>query len=426
VHDFTWTASRRFLERKTRFDEPGYPPVEIRLLLQPEHAHLAERHLEATRIALRSYGAWMAPYPYPQITVVDPAWRSASGGMEYPTLFTAGTFIWAPPDLQSPESVTVHEAGHQFVYGLVANNEFEESWLDEGFNDYFQEKALALFLGPEGVGKRYFGLTRPRRGSNGGWPVVAPGVRLGRSEEDVARLRETGQADTMVRRGWEYRTSASYGLNSYGKPALSLRTLEALLGEETMVRVMRTYARRFRFAHPTSDDFIGVVNEVTGGDWRGYFGQTWYSSDLCDYAVAVNTEPARRAKGFVEGPEGRPTLAPPSRQKEGQDAGYESEVTIERRGGVMLPVELLVEFADGHRVRESWDGRYRWKKFSYRRPARLTRAVVDPERKIAFDVVPANNAWVEEKGDARRASTKWAARWMFWLQNLLELHLLVG
>ena len=59
-------------ERHARFDDPGYPPVDIRLLVQPEHAHLAERYLEATKIALRSYGAWSAPYPYPQITVVDP------------------------------------------------------------------------------------------------------------------------------------------------------------------------------------------------------------------------------------------------------------------------------------------------------------------------------------------------------------------
>ena len=62
----------------------------IRLLLQPEHAHLGDRYLEATKIALRTYGTWSAPYPYPQITVVDPAWGSASGGMEYPTLFTGG------------------------------------------------------------------------------------------------------------------------------------------------------------------------------------------------------------------------------------------------------------------------------------------------------------------------------------------------
>ena len=157
VHDFAWTASRRFLERRARFEDPGYPPVDIRLLVQPEHAHLADRYLEAARIALRTYGTWSAPYPYAQITVVDPAWGSASGGMEYPTLFTGGASVFSPPELQSPEGVTIHEAGHQFWYGLVANNEFEEAWLDEGFNTYMTSKATVHSLGPEGWGRRVFG-----------------------------------------------------------------------------------------------------------------------------------------------------------------------------------------------------------------------------------------------------------------------------
>ena len=130
---------------------PATRPVDIRLLVQPEHEHLSRRYLESTKTALRAYGAWSAPYPYPQITVVDPAWNSSSGGMEYPTLFTGGARYFAPEALQSPEGVTVHEAGHQFWYGLVGNNEFEEAWLDEGFNSYHEEKADWLWLGPVGL-----------------------------------------------------------------------------------------------------------------------------------------------------------------------------------------------------------------------------------------------------------------------------------
>ncbi|HEY7411246.1 MAG TPA: M1 family metallopeptidase [Vicinamibacteria bacterium] len=427
VHDFAWTTSRRFREARGRFDDAGYPPVDIRLLVTPEHEHLAQRHIEATKIALRTYGTWTAPYPYPQITVVDTAWNSGAGGMEYPTLFTAGTFIWAPEVLRSPESVTIHEAGHQFIYGLVANNEFEEGWLDEGFNDYHEEKAKAWTLGPTGWGRRYFGLLDGRRGSRAGWPVVAPGVHIGRSGGDLEDLREHGQADVMARRGWEYRTGPSYSLNSYGKPALSLRTLEGLLGEETMVRVMRVYTRRFRFAHPTTDDFVAVVNEVTGKDWRWFFEQTWFSSDLLDYAVTAKSTPVRRARGFVDGGPGNPPAPASSPAPAPGEGPFDSEVLVERRGGVRMPVEVLVEFADGHQVREAWDGQYRWARFRYTRPARVARAVVDPEGKLALDVVPANNAWMaDEPNVARRAAAKWAARWMFWLQHLLELHAVLG
>lgn len=429
VHDFAWTASKRFLERKARFDDPGYPPVEIRLLVQPEHARLADRYIDATRIALRYYGAWSAPYPYPQITVVDPAWNSASGGMEYPTLFTGGANLWAPSMLMSPEGVTIHEAGHQFWYGLVGNNEFEEAWLDEGFNTYHTSKVKFLALGPSGWGRRYFG-PEGSRGSRTGWPVVAPGVLIGRGEGNVSGLRRTGETDVMARRSWEYQNADSYGLNSYGKPALTLQTLEALVGDETMTRILRTYARRFRFAHPTTEDFIATVHEVTGKDYRAFFDQTLFSSELCDYAISVENKPQRVPEGFTEGPEGKPALAPrrpvDERGRREKQGPWDPEVTVRRLGGVRMPVEILVVFSDGRRAQETWDGQERWKRFTYRGPAKVVRAEVDPERKLALDVRPANNTWVDEEGRSRRAALKWSARFMLWLQNLLELHAVLG
>ena len=427
VHDFAWTASRRFLERRTRFEDAGYPPVEIRLLLQPEHAQLAERYLDATKIALRTYGTWSAPYPYPQITVVDPAWGSASGGMEYPTLFTGGASVLAPEELQSPEGVTIHEAGHQFWYGLVANNEFEEAWLDEGFNSYMTAKATDHSLGPESWGRRFFG-SDESRGRRGGWPFVAPGVLIPRGSESLPGLRQGGEADVMAKKAWTYRDGASYGLNSYGKPALVLQTLEALLGEETMVKVLRTYARRFRFQHPTTEDFLAAVDEVTGGGWRYYFNETFFSSELCDYAVEVKSEPVRKPAGFLPGPDGRLEYraAPGPERRGGREQGpFLSRVTIVRQGEVRLPVELRVEFEDGRVVNERWNGRDRWYRFQYE-GAKPVRAVVDPQHKIAIDVDPSNNAWISDTRPARRAATKWAARYLFWLQNLLELHTLVG
>ena len=96
-----------------------------------------------------------------------------------------------------------------------------------------------------------------------------------------------------------------------------------------------------------------------------------------------------------------------------------------RHGEVLLPVELRVELADGRAVNERWDGRDRWERFRYE-GAKVVRAVVDPGRKIAIDVDPSNNEWLGRRGPARRAATKWAARYLFWLQNLLELHAVVG
>jgi hypothetical protein len=427
VHDFAWVTSRRMGEVRARFDETGYRPIDIRLLIQPEHGHLAARYIEATKIALRSYGAWSAPYPYDQVTVVDPAWMSASGGMEYPTLFTGGASVFAPPALQSPESVTIHECGHQFWYLLVGTNEFEEAWLDEGFNSYHDEKAAQIALGPEGWGKRYFG-TLGGRASRAPIPVVAPGVWLGRGDSEVADLRKSGAFDAMARPTWGYRNSDSYTVNAYTKPALSLQTLENLVGDDVMTRILRTYARRHRFAHPSTEDFIAVVNEVTGQDYRWFFDQTWFSAEECDYSISVRNTPSRALAGYAEGPDGRPMLVPAPRDGDGKGAAgpFESEVIVRRLGGVRLPVDVRVEFGDGRVKYETWDGQYRWTRFRYPGPVKVRAAEVDPYGKIALDIDPGNNSWADNAPVARRAASKWAMRWMFWLQNLLELHTLLG
>jgi hypothetical protein len=423
VHDFAWTASRRYLERKARFDEPGFPPVEVRLLVQPEHDHLAPRYLEATKITLRAYGQGSAPYPYPQVTVIDPAWSSSSGGMEYPTLFTTGTNVWAPPALRAPEALTIHEGGHQFWYGLVANNEFEEAWLDEGLNSYFETKTVFEQLGPTGFGHRYFG-PDGGRASRSGWPVVAPRVWIGRGKAYLEDLRKSGKSDPMARRAWDYRSVDSYTLNSYGKPALTFQTLEGLLGPEVMREVLRTYARKFRFAHPTTEDLIATVDEVTGQDYRWFFDETFFSSDLCDYAIEVANREPRVLAGFTEAPGGLAFVQPGPRPKS-QDR-FDAEVTVKRLGEVRLPVEVLVEFADGARKRERWDGKERWVRFRYPGGPKVVRAAVDPEGRLALDVNPSNNAWRDERGLSRRAATKWSLRFLFWLQNLLELHSVLG
>jgi hypothetical protein len=148
VHDFAWTADPDFQVRRDIFREPGIGDVEILLFLQPEHLGQAERHFKAVRAGFEGLGRLLGSYPYATLTVVDPPWGArGSGGMEYPTLITAGTSLVAPASLQSPEEVTVHELGHQYFYGLLASNEFEEPWLDEGFTTYMTDRVVKAVYG---------------------------------------------------------------------------------------------------------------------------------------------------------------------------------------------------------------------------------------------------------------------------------------
>jgi hypothetical protein len=192
VIDFAWTASPRFVEVTARFsgqqdvseqeyaevaallgrsrEEVQLTDVDIHLLLQPEHLAQRERHLRAAKAAIKWFGLWYGRYPYPTITIVDPAFGAGgSGGMEYPTFITAGTSVllnrWPLDRVLAPEEVVVHEFGHQYWQSMVASNEFEESWLDEGFNSYSTGKVMDKVYGEwmiEAFGLRLGGLELSR------------------------------------------------------------------------------------------------------------------------------------------------------------------------------------------------------------------------------------------------------------------------
>ncbi|MGH9332469.1 MAG: M1 family metallopeptidase, partial [Vicinamibacteria bacterium] len=251
VHDFAWTASPDYLVFERRFESPGLPPVDMRLLLQPEHLGQKERHFDATAAALENYGKWYGAYPYGHVTVVDPAYGSGAGGMEYPTFFTAGTRLFNPFGGGSPEGVTVHECGHQFWYGLVGNNEFEHAWLDEGFNTFSTARTMDVTYGPRSYVKRYL---NPREADRltGFLPVMFDDIRLDRviGGDRLDDFREDATWDAQSTPTFRY-FPATGGALSYDKTSLWLHTLERYLGWETLQRVMSTFFERWKFKHPT-------------------------------------------------------------------------------------------------------------------------------------------------------------------------------
>jgi hypothetical protein len=95
-----------------------------------------------------------------------------------------------------------------------------------------------------------------------------------------------------------------------------------------------------------------------------------------------------------------------------------TELVVRRFGEAVLPVDVLVTFADGRQVRERWDGRDRWRLYRWERPARGVTAQVDPGRTLLLDVNTTNNSWTLEP-QARLAARKWSAHWLVWLQDVL-------
>ncbi|MFQ5792406.1 MAG: M1 family aminopeptidase, partial [Acidobacteriota bacterium] len=333
-------------------------------------------------------------------------------GMEYPTLFTAGTRLFNPFGGGSPEGVTVHEAGHQFWYGIVGNNEFEHAWLDEGFNTFSTARTMEVAYGERMLVRRYLSLPGMRSGFI---PVLFEDLKFSRmvGGNRLDGYRSAATSDAQATPTYEYFPKTG-GRLSYDKTALWLSTLERYLGWETLQKILSTYFQRFQFKHPKPQDFFDVADEMSGQDLSWFFDRVYRSSNDFDYAVESVASEALELKGFAE-KEGTLAYIEP---EEGEPEMYRTEVVVRRYGGATFPVDVLMVFEDGEEIRKEWDGESRWELYVEERPAKLSYAVVDPERKLLLDLYYTNNSRRLESRAALPAG-KWGSKWMIWLQDLL-------
>jgi len=389
IHDFSWTASPDFhLAEDSWTGSAG--TVKIHLLMSPGNLRQTERYLDSLKGTLDRFDRWYGPYPYNRITVVDPPHGALdAGGMEYPTLITGGSVWWEPRGLRETEIVTEHEFGHQYWYGMVATNEFEEAWMDEGINSYTEAKILDSLYGQGQSAVNWLGMTADDSG--------------------LLRMEYLNEPDTdpMTHFAYKYMNSSAYGGITYGKTATVLLTIEGLIGEDTMRQAMHAYFMRYRFTHPTGEDFLKTIEEVSGRNLRWYYDQAVYGTNILDYEVrSIRSD---RVDWHEKNP-------PPA--KEGQTL-YRDTVLVDRKGDFIFPVEVEVKFSNGERVREHWDGRERWIRYTYEKKARVVSAEVDPEHKVLLDRDFFNNSKTE-KPDSR-ATRKLSVYWLFVTQGISQL-----
>jgi hypothetical protein len=439
IHDFAWTADPDYIRIERDFvAEREVSPQEYReiagtlrlpleqvrlgdvkmiLLINPEHLGQAERHFKALRQAIKYYGLWYGPYPYETVTMVDPPFRSGSGGMEYPTLFTAGTQVLPSPQANNPEMVIVHEFGHGYWYGLSANNEFEEAWLDEGLNTYSTGKVLAKAYGAGSVPLVLFGIPLTR---------YSGGLKYADLETDRAAGIQAVKSDPIVTASWKFYDPTSYALNVYMRASTCLHTLENIIGKEAMLRVMRAFQTRFRFRHPTSGDFIATANEVSGRDLGWLFDELFFGTKEWDYAVdSVISLPARTPRGVFDGRGGKKeitTRAAREMDRKSKKTVYHSRVRVRRLGearpGPGVKLKIVTAFEDGSQKTNYWDGQGNWTEFAFTGASKVKYARIDPGNVFLIDRDLSNNSYIVE---AKPAGTlRWGAKLLFWLQNLLQ------
>ena len=178
-------------------------PVNLRILMQPAHWSQVERHEKILRESLEHFESWYGPYPYKTITLVDPEPDSAAGGMEYPTFITGDTSWFMPDGFYFPEVVIEHEFGHQYWYGMVATNEFEDAWMDEGINSYSEVKVLDSILGRDTSMINLAGVTLGERGEQRlTYIAVADLIRSRKRPTTITASTPTAESLTARRRAF--------------------------------------------------------------------------------------------------------------------------------------------------------------------------------------------------------------------------------
>jgi hypothetical protein len=412
IGDFAWAASPNFtVTDGTLLSSLG--SVKIHILALAAHPKAGPRYLNILQKTMQQFDQRYGPYPYKIITLIDPEPGSEMGGMEYPTLFTADTGWYEPTHVT--EITVEHEFGHQYWYGMVATNEFEDAWLDEGINSYTEVKVLDAILG--------------RNTSIFNRPYTNAG------DYELQRLEYVSMPDydSVTRWAFRFRNSESYGRVTYGKSATLLATLESLIGRDTMDEAMRTYFLRYRFTHPTTEDLLRTIEQVaiahgkaiattsqtpiastrpstieneitlptitfasappftstgnpdyasapaTNSSLRGYFNQAVYSTQILDYTVdSISSDSLQW------------WLPEPKDKKQIQ---YLSTVYLHRKGDFILPVTAEIVFDDGTHIRERWNGVDRWTKFTYTRSAKIISAEIDPDHTVLLDSNLFNNSY---------------------------------
>jgi hypothetical protein len=225
-------------------------------------------------------------YPYQQFSVI----QGGDGGMEYPMC----TMITGTGSFGGLVSVTVHEAIHNWYYGVLASNEQKFPWMDEGFTTYAQNLVLdSLF-------KR--NRLNPHQ----------------RSMQSYIGNALSGNEEPLSTGADHYETNRAYGSNAYSKGCVFLVQLSDIVGQETFDRAMITYYNQWKFKHPTPQDFKRVMEKASDMELDWYFDSWIGTTKTIDYGIHTVTS-----------------------------NGKKTTVEIERIGELAMPVELVVKSDKG-------------------------------------------------------------------------------
>jgi hypothetical protein len=334
VHHFAFTLNPHYV-----FEQGRYRDVAVRVLYQPQ-----DRTTWGNGIAVKNTEtalAWLdsvyGKFQWPELTNVH---RIEGGGTEFPMMIMDGG-----PDL----GLIIHEGGHQYTMGQLANNEWREGYLDEGFTSF----QTGLYFETHGRGVSYTNIE----------PFIL-GLDLDGWSEPVSMVSE------------RYSDFNIYNIMIYTKGQLFYEELRYVVGDDTLRKILHVYFDRWKLKHVDEARFRAVCEEVSGQDLSWFFAQWLHGTPLFDYRLAK-----------VE-------------RHQLPDGRWHTAVTIDRLGTGWMPVEI----GDGSAIYARATGQPAVERVEFTSAQKPGRLVLDPRGRTHDWNYTNNFEWRPFQG---RASVAW-------------------
>lgn len=338
VHDFAWVASKDFLYEG---GVSGDGETDVHVLYDKGRGKKWTKDVLARSIrAIDWLEEKFGNYPYPQVTTTD---RVKNGGMEYPMLVMNG---------RESEGLIVHEFGHIYFYGILANNELDEAWLDEGFTTTQTTAYLMERYGDHGYELSLY--PKRQKFPQSYWPL---GNDLHSDQWRVINFMRSGHDENISRPSYWFNNGSAYDRNAYTKPALMLNELKYVLGEDTYYKALQHYYNKWKLKHVNELRFIESVEEYTGQELDWFFDAWLHTTRQLDYGISSFDT------------------------KKESDGMWTVNLGIESVGTRYLPMLVETTFDDGTTDRRWWKN-HLWRfddVFTYKVDKKPVKVTLDPD-----------------------------------------------
>ena len=381
---------------------------------------------------LKFYSDYTFDYPYHKAVSV----HAHRVGMEYPMI----CFNFGRPNIDGSYSddekfgmigVIIHEIGHFFFPMIVNSDERQWAWMDEGINTYVQ------YLTEQEFGNNYPEIIYPYKNfpsDRGPAEMIV----------DYMSVDQNYLAPIMSNPENVY----SLGPNAYGKPATALNILrETIMGRELFDYAFKKYSNRWKFKHPTPEDFFRTMEDASAVDldwfWRGWF----YTTDYVDIGIKeinqyyVSPNPSEELKKVLVDEMGIPRNSwrplifldkfendkKNNKEKTPLDNSkllnnylnenyskeeisklnipkYYYEVIFDKPGGLVMPIIIDIEYDDGTIERKKYPAQV-WRKndLEVRKVLTSNKKILsiklDPDKETA-DIDVTNNSWPKQESNS--------------------------